>query len=86
MWSGKMSKTFFFGVINLQIELRFNYSPSLWPRDTLIVEFNVLRSFKSDCISEQDQYAADVLIYLQARPIIYLVKRIITRLCAKSVY
>lgn len=49
-------------------------------------KFNVLHSFKSYCISQQDQYSTDALICLQAHPIIYLAKRIITRLCAKSVY
>lgn len=48
--------------------------------------FTCLHFLKSYCISQQDQYTTDALIYLQAHPIIYLTKRIISRLPAKSVY
>lgn len=49
-------------------------------------KFNVLHSFKIYFISQQEQYSTDALIYLQAHPIICVANRIITRLCAKSVY
>lgn len=73
------------GFISLQIKQHFNYSHGVSLRRNFC-KFNVLHFLKSCCVSQQEQYSSDALIYLQAHPIIHLAKRIITRLCAKSVY